>query len=225
LITFHGTVWLDHLILEAAENVLGVFRRTLDRSDLLIVSVAYPQENKLMGDGLREAEAALLWVKSRLGAEHGIPVRRIFLAGHSQGGYIVTRLNTMHPTDGVVANAPGPLDVEFRCQLEERGEVGRTPLCDLMRSRFGTTAEAPQPYIERSLLSFTRDFTSDILFVQGLNDGAIQLRSWPMFQAEVDACETCADAEFLNLPGAGHDALFTSPQARIAFNNFLNARR
>ena len=49
-------------------------------------------------------------------------LEKIFIAGHSQGGYLVTRLNTMHPTDKVVANCPGPLDFQYRCALEEAGE-------------------------------------------------------------------------------------------------------
>jgi hypothetical protein len=225
LVTYHGTVWFDSLIVQASANVIGVFRRILDRNDLLIVSVAYPQENKIIGDGLREAEAALLWVKHRAARELDIPVRRIFLGGHSQGGYIVTRLNTMHATDGVVANAPGPLDLEFRCLLEEQGQIAAGRECTLMASELGLPSANPDPYIERSLLSFTRNSKSDILFVQGLNDGPIQTRSWPMFQTAVQECSDCATTQFLNIPGAGHDALFASPQARPVFNQFVSSRR
>jgi hypothetical protein len=225
LVTYHGTVWYDSLIVQASANVIGVFRRILDRNDLLIVSVAYPQENKLMGDGLREAEAALLWVKHRAAQELDIPVRRIFLGGHSQGGYIVTRLNTMHETNGVIANAPGPLDLEFRCLLEERGQITASRECTLMASEFGLTSASPGPYIERSLLSFAENFQSDILFVQGLNDGPIQMRSWPMFQSAVQDCSNCATTQFMNIPGAGHDALFSSLQARPVFNWFITSRR
>jgi len=59
-------------------------------------SVAYPQQNRETGDGVREAEAALLWVKHEASRALGVTVGRIFQAGHSQGGYVVTRLNTMH---------------------------------------------------------------------------------------------------------------------------------
>ena len=40
---------------------------------------------------LRSIEAAL-----------GVRIGRVFLGGHSQGGYLVTRLNTLHEVDGVV---------------------------------------------------------------------------------------------------------------------------
>jgi hypothetical protein len=225
LLTYHGTVWFDSLIVPASANVIGVFRRIMDRNDLLIVSVAYPQQDKFVGDGLREAEAALLWVKHRAAQELDIPIRRIFLGGHSQGAYIATRLNTMHQTDGVIANAPGPLDLEFRCLLEERGQIAASRECPLMVAEFGLPSENPSPYIERSLLTFAGDFKSDILFVQGLNDGPIQMRSWPMFQTAVQKCTNCAATQFLNIPGAGHDALFSNPQARPVFNQFINNRR
>ncbi|MBM3752129.1 MAG: hypothetical protein FJW21_13285 [Acidimicrobiia bacterium] len=80
----------------AAQLALDSFKRLLVRNDLLLVSVAYPQQNREMGDGVREAEAALLWVKHEASRALGVTVGRIFLAGHSQGGYVVTRLNTMH---------------------------------------------------------------------------------------------------------------------------------
>lgn len=121
LVLYHPTVWFDDRILGAAENTLDTFKRLLFRDDMLLVSVAYPQQNREIGEGLREAEAALLWVKNDASGALGLSLNRIFIAGHSQGAYVVTRLNTLQPTDGVIANAPGPLDFEYRCLLEERG--------------------------------------------------------------------------------------------------------
>jgi Arc/MetJ family transcription regulator len=97
LMVFHGTVQgqanQDVLILEAAETTRSAFRNVLDRQDVMIVSVAYPQANLLFGDNLVYAETALKWLKNRAEAELGVDVKRIFLGGHSQGGYLVTRLN------------------------------------------------------------------------------------------------------------------------------------
>jgi poly(3-hydroxybutyrate) depolymerase len=118
LIIYHGTVQSDNNILAAAENTLNQFKNILTRENVMFVSVAHPQLNILFGDNISQAEAALLWVKNKANQELGITVRKIFLAGHSQGGYLVTRLNTMHQTNGVIANAPGPLNLVFRCQLE-----------------------------------------------------------------------------------------------------------
>jgi len=222
LMVFHGTLRRDSLILQAAHNVLGRFRNILVRKDIMIVSVAYPEENLLFGDNIEHCEAALLWVKNSANQELGITVKKIFLAGHSQGGYLVTRLNTMHPTDGVIANAPGPLNLVFRCQLEENGQIDNEMECTVLFNEYGSISTNPDPYYERSLLNFTNGFKSDILFIQGMKDGPIQMYSWPLFKQQVQDCIDCRNTRFLELTGFGHTALFDSQDARREFNDFIN---
>jgi hypothetical protein len=106
---------------------------------MMIVSVAYPQEYVLLGDNIVKCEAALLWLKNKASQELGITVKKIFLGGHSQGGYMVTRLNTMHQTNGVIANAPGPLNLVYRCQLEENGQIQPSAVCTKLKKVYGTT--------------------------------------------------------------------------------------
>lgn len=223
LVVYHGTVTYDSLILQAAHNALDAFKSILDRRDMLIVSVAYPEEGLLFGDNIRHAEAALLWLKDQAGEALGITINKVFLAGHSQGGYLVTRLNTMHATNGVIANGPGPLNLVFRCQLEENGQIPRGIVCKLLHNEYGSTAENPDAYDARSLLHFTEGYKADILFVQGLNDSPIQMYSWPVFKQQIDECSDCAGVQFLDLAGFGHQALFQSPAAKAAFNQFINS--
>ena len=224
LIVYHGTVMFDNKILEAANTTLDNFKRILNRSDIMIVSVAYPEENLLMGDNILHSEAALLWVKHLAGEELGITVKKIFLAGHSQGGYLVTRLNTMHATNGVIANGPGPLNLVYRCQLEENGEIPTGITCTLLKNTYGTTSANASAYQERSLLNFTNGFKSDILFIQGLDDSPIQLYSWTAFKEDVLACIDCQNTQFVEIPGGAHASLFTSIVAKNEFNNFINSR-
>lgn len=224
LVVFHGTVQFDSNLLQAAITALDNFKAILDRKDMMIVSVAYPQENLLFGDGIQQAEAALLWVKHQASQELGIRVGKIFLAGHSQGGYMVTRLNTMHQTNGVISNAPGPLNLIYRCQLEESGQIPSGAVCNKLRNEYGSTVANPAAYHQRSLLNFVGNFKSDILFVQGLNDSPIQMYSWPTFREDVTACTNCRGRQFLEIPGGEHGALFTSPVARSDFNAFINSR-
>lgn len=224
-VAYHGTVWYDNLLPQAARNIAGVFRERINDKSMVIIGVAYPQEDKRIGDGLTEAAAALEWVMNRGSEEWSVLPGKLFLGGHSQGGYIVTRLNTMFRVDGVIANAPGPLDLEFRCLLEENDQIAPSRECDIMREDFGLPSENPQPYIDRSLLSFTSGYQSDILFVQGLNDGPIQMRSWPLLQQRLSTCTDCQQVIFLPIQGAGHDALFSSPQGQAALNTFINNRR
>jgi hypothetical protein len=80
----------------------------------------------------------------------------------------------MYQTNGVIANAPGPLNLVYRCQLEENGQVQSGAVCTKLKNVYGTTTSNPNAYFQRSLLNFTTGFKSDILFVQGLNDSPIQ---------------------------------------------------
>ena len=224
LIVFHGTVLYDSNLMTATNSTLDYFKGILDRKDMMIVSVAHPQENILLGDNIIQAEAALLWIKNKASQELGIAVKKIFLGGHSQGGYIVTRLNTMHATNGVIANAPGPLNLVYRCQLEENGQVASGATCTKLRNVYGTTSANPTAYFQRSLLNFTNGFKSDILFVQGMNDSPIQMYSWPAFKQDVMSCTNCQNSQFVEIAGGEHPALFESPVAKTAFNNFINAR-
>ena len=223
LLVFHGTVLYDFNLMTAANTTLDKFKGILDTNDMMIVSVAYPQENVLFGDSIIECEAALLWLKNNASQELGITVNKIFLAGHSQGGYMVTRLNTIHQTNGVIANAPGPLNLVYRCQLEENGQIQSSTFCANLRNVYGTTSNNPGAYFQRSLLNFTNDFKSDILFVQGLDDSPIQMYSWPTFKKEVTSCSTCQNREFVEITGGGHVSLFESITAKTEFNNFLNS--
>jgi len=223
LLVFHGTVLYDLNLMTAANTTLDKFKAILDTNDMMIVSVAYPQENVLFGDSIIECEAALLWLKNNASQELGIAVNKIFLAGHSQGGYMVTRLNTMHQTNGVIANAPGPLNLVYRCQLEENGQIQPSTFCNNLRNVYGTTSNNPNEYFQRSLLNYTNDFKSDILFVQGLDDSSIQMYLWPTFKEDVISCSTCQNRQFVEIPGGGHVSLFESLAAKTEFNNFLNS--
>ena len=223
LLVFHGTVLYDFNLMNAANTTLDKFKSILERNDMMIVSVAYPQENVLFGDSIIQCEAALLWLKNNASQELGITVNKIFLGGHSQGGYMVTRLNTIHQTNGVIANAPGPLNLVYRCQLEENGQVQSSAVCTNLKNVYGTTYKNPNAYFQRSLLNFTNDFKSDILFVQGLEDSPIQMYLWPTFKHDVISCSTCQNRHFVEVPGGGHVSLFESLNAKTEFNNFINS--
>jgi hypothetical protein len=224
LMVFHGSVAYDTNLLKAANTTLDQFKNILDRKDMMIISVIYPQENVLLGDNIVVGEAALLWLKNKASQELGIQVKKIFLAGHSQGGYMVTKLNTMHATNGVIANAPGPLNLVYRCGLEEAGTLQEGTYCTRLRNTYGTTASNPTAYFDRSLLNFTKGFKSDIIFFQGMNDSPVHMYSWPVFKQEVQNCSTCQQVQVVEIPGGEHPALFEMPIAKAPFNTFINSR-
>ncbi len=223
LLVFHGTLLYDSNLMTAANTTLDKFKDILDRNDMMIVSVAYPQENVLLGDNIVQGEAALLWLKNEASQELGLTVKKIFLGGHSQGGYMVTRLNTMHQTNGVIANAPGPLNLIFRCELEENGQIQSSAECTKLKNTYGTTSNNPNAYFQRSLLNFTNGFKSDILFIQGLSDSPIQMYSWPKFKQDVLNCTSCQNRQFVEISGGYHGSLFKNITAKTEFNNFINS--
>lgn len=221
IIAYHGTVFLDSKILGAAQRILTELKRITLRSDIMFVSVAYPEENLLMGDNLKEAEAALLWVKKEAARELNVSIGKIYLVGHSQGGYLVTRLNTLYETDGVVANGPGPIDLTFRCNLEAAGQAPPTPTCTLLNETYGSPAVGEKDYFSRSLLNFVSGYRANIVFVQGMKDTAIQLNRWPAFKNLVQACGDCKNTDFVEIPEHGHEALFESTVAQKVYNNVI----
>jgi len=223
LLVFHGTVLYDNNIISAANMTLDKFKSILERDDIMIVSVAYAQENLLLGDSIIQCEATLLWLKNNASLELGITINKIFVGGHSQGGYMATRLNTMHQTNGVIANAPGPLNLVYRCNLEENGQVQSSAVCANLNNIYGTTSNNPDAYFQRSLLNFTNGFKSDILFIQGLNDSPIQMYSWPAFKQDVLSCSTCQNRQFVEISGGEHGSLFESLTAKREFNDFINS--
>ena len=221
LVVYHGTVWSDSQIHSAATMTLEKFSDSLQREDVMIVSVVYPEENLKMGDNIVYAEAGLLWVQQLAAEELGIEVKRVFLGGHSQGGYIVTRLNTMHTTDGVIANCPGPLDMRYRCQLEEDGLMQTSNQCQILLEEYGTTTENPAPYDAISLLNFTEGYKAPYLVFQGMDDADIQLHSWPIFTEALGNCTDCSSIQTVEVPNVGHPGLFESPTAAEVFNAFV----
>lgn len=220
MMTFHGTVETDDKIVSAAQKTLDETKKLISRKNVLYISVAYPEENLLMGDNLKYAEAALLWVKQKAHSALRIKTERIFLLGHSQGGYLVTRLNTLHPTDGVIANAPGPLNFKLRCELEESGQIPASGNCQRMKAKYGSTKDNPNAYLERSLISHLTGLKSRILFTQGMSDSKLQLTSWPILKEKVKACGNCAEAQFIELDGK-HGALFVNPKGGEILNGFI----
>ena len=223
LLVYHGTASKDSLIVDSALTILEKTRNILNRNNLMIVSVAYPEEGLLLGDNIKQSEAALLWAKNKASAELGIKINKIYLFGHSQGGYLVTRLNTMHKTDGVIANAPGPIDLSYRCQFDEKSKKAKQEfVCTLLREEYGSVFTNPIAYRDRSLISFANDYKAKILFIQGLEDSDIQMKLWPEFKAELNKCTNCAKYEFFELPDFGHGAVFDSKEAIARFNEFLN---
>ena len=143
VVVFHGTVGSGS-IADAAQTALDTFLNTttLNVRDKIIFAAAYPQDHIsssdqynlpgvgtetstfLMGDNLAYTRAAVGWVKDSLngyiaGQGGSKTIGDVYLFGHSQGGKLVAKMNTLETgIAGVVANAPGPIQLDQTCSAD-----------------------------------------------------------------------------------------------------------
>ena len=146
VVAFHGTLEENPNgpdIIDAALTTLQSLTNqdTVNLRDKIIFSVAYPQDHIsntrqfnlggvgteestfLMGDNLPWARAAVKWVKNDLNAYIAAQggsqtINDVYLFGHSQGGKLVSKINTLDTgIAGVVANAPGPIQFDQTCSI------------------------------------------------------------------------------------------------------------
>lgn len=146
VVVFHGTQSDGANGDTIAQAAFAMLDRFVDQTvtnlnirDKIVFAVAYPQDNIsnarnlnisgtgtetstfLMGDNLPFARAAVGWAKNNLStyiANQGgnKTVGDVYLFGHSQGGKLVTKINTLDTgIAGVIANAPGPIEFEQTC--------------------------------------------------------------------------------------------------------------
>ena len=166
VVVFHGTLLEggNSTIGQAASDMLDRFVNTnttnLNIRDKIIFSVAYPQDHIpqnrqfnltgvgteqadfLMGDNLPYARAAVGWVKNSLNAYIAAQggsktIKDVYLFGHSQGGKLVSKINTLETgIAGVIANAPGPIQFDQTCTAVPGGTS-----CSKVSAIYGTPEE------------------------------------------------------------------------------------
>jgi len=145
IVVFHGTVSGGTTLAQASEYMLDVFTdintTNLNLKDKIVFAAAYPQDHIpqsqqynltgvgteqadfLMGDNLPYARAAVEWIKndfnSILSLNGTKEVADVYLFGHSQGGKLVSKINTIDTgIAGVVANSPGPIQFDQTCSAD-----------------------------------------------------------------------------------------------------------
>jgi esterase/lipase len=226
LLVLHGTTWDNQKSLIAAKKIFIDTKKIIDNNinpDIFIISVAYPQEDMLVGDSIDYIENVYLWTIEKAEEELNLEIEDVYLFGHSLGGYYVTILNTMYETAGVIANAPGPLDLEKRCLIIEGNKQNEDEIaCNSILDRYGSVEDNPQAYINRSLINYTSNHKSKILFIQGMNDKKIQLLSHEKFKTKFIIDNSMNKNSFIEIESFGHDAIFKSSSAIKELNQFLS---
>lgn len=195
LVVFHGTVTEggSTTIGESAISSLDYFLNSsgLNCRDLIIFSAAYPQDHIsnarnlsisgvgtetstfLMGDNIVYTRATVGWVKSGglnsyIAAQGSSKtIGDVYLFGHSQGGKLVTKMNTIEDgIAGVVANAPGPIQFDQTCAATP----GNTSCSKVAAIHGASTGDGSEPYKSIGLETYTYQHKAPILFTQATGD-------------------------------------------------------
>ena len=252
VVVFHGTLSdgaVGSSIADAAETSLNYFldQSGLNIRDKIIFSAAYPQDNVsqarnynisgtgteqadfLMGDNLPYARAAVGWVKNSLNgymSSNGITktIGNVYLFGHSQGGKLVTKMNTLETgITGVIANAPGPIQFDQTC-----AGGGSTSLsCTKIAAIHGASAgDGSAPYEAIGLETYTSTHNAPLLFTQALDDtsGGGNQATWLQdYINAVDAIPANANTTLTTVPTGGHAAFIANATLQGAIRTFIGS--
>lgn len=255
VVLYHGTITSAGVTpFDAASTFMSIALNKVDLKDKIIFSVAYPQDaipdyrqnpelatqqfpgfnvDSYIGDNIEYAEAALLWVKNTLPAyltANNIPktIDKVYTFGHSQGAYLVHRLNRLQTVDGVIANAPGPIDLLARCSGDQNTENFS---CNKINAGLGSTLTNPDEYNDRSLKNFLSGTLSPTLFTQALDDttgdeyGSPQVANMQnIVQAGLSTCTDCASMTFNYYGSGGHDAFAINYAVQNDIRDFVGAQ-
>lgn len=225
ILLFHWTVIDDTNIYDATNIILQKLKKILNRDDFMIISVSHPQEKWLLWDNLKYAKTALLWTKNNASEELWVNINKIFMIWHSQWWYLASILNTMYEIDWVIVNAPWPINIKYRCELEEKWKMENWKVCTDLYNEFGNTKNNPNEYIKRSLISSIKQkFKSDILLIQWLKDKKIQLNMWPYLKKRIIDVNNKNRYKFLEIDNAEHWALFETKIWIKWLNDFLESK-
>lgn len=250
VVCYHGT--LDDsdttTILNAANTVMDVMIDNVNIKDKIIFSVAYPQDNIsaarninmvtpqqlstfYFGDNIVYARAALLWAKNNLNSgltSLGLSqqINRVFMFGHSQGGSVVHKLNTLETTDGVIANSPGPIRLDETCSVA----TGNLTCNKLSNAGFDptTTPLSSNTYYQRSVANFVTGHKAKITYFQALDDptGGPGLDGQIVWMSELmtDMENNNQDYEYIKVPTGGHASFASNLQLQGIFRNIVGSR-
>jgi len=250
IVVYHGTISEagTQTIAEAAQQSLEVFidENELNIRDKIIFSVAYPQDHIsntrqynlpgvgteeptfLFGDNLPYARAALKWVQNSLDtfmSSNGISktIGNVYIFGHSQGGSLVCKLNTLETgITGVIANAPGPIQFDQTCNVQP----GSTSCTKIAAIHGPSAGDGSEPYQSIGIESYTSTHNAQMLFTQALDDtagGGSQATWLQAYINAIDAIPANANTSYVTVPTGGHAAFVTDDTLQAAIRNFVNS--
>jgi len=262
LVLYHGTIDSQNTTPFQAANTfmrIVIDPNKINVRDKIIFSVAYPQDaipawlsnpslsaqqfgitnlsGFYLGDNLPYARSALQWVQSGLNtyfSDNSIDrtVGNVYTFGHSQGGLLVHRLNTLSGVStvtGVIANAPGPIDLLSRCANSEANGDDNIS-CRKLKTGYGSTINTPNVYDNVSLKNYLSGTKAPMLFTQALDDTTGDASGTPqvanmqnIVQPGLSTCGTCNTSTFNYYAYGGHDAFNVNPTLQSDIRSFLGS--
>ena len=253
VVVFHGTVSPEGpngpSIADASVTALNHFLDPsgLNVRDKIIFSAAYPQDHIsqarnlnisgtgteqadfLMGDNLPYARAAVGWVKNSLNSymsSNGISktIGNVYLFGHSQGGKLVAKMNTLETgIAGVIANAPGPIQFDQTCASGGSSTISCTKIAAIHGA---STGNGDEPYQSIGLETYTSTHNAPILFTQATGDQTGGGNQYTWLQDYVNALEAIsanAEATLTTVSGSNHAAFTSDSTLQSAIRTFVGS--
>ena len=147
----------------------------------------------------------------------------VHLFGHSQGGKLVSKINTLTTgITGVVANAPGPIQFDQTCAADP----SNTSCSKVATIHGASSGDGSEPYQSIGLETYTSTHNAPIRFTQALDDptGNTNQATWLQdYVTAVQAISANAAATVTTVLTGGHAAYESNTVLQNSIFNFINA--
>ncbi len=227
VVLLHGTTNDDAASETAALKMPEMIRAMPRLSDACIVSLAYRETGMAIGDDVLEPLDVFSALEKNPSLQ-GLDRKKLQIIGHSRGGYVALMINAAVPNDGIVVNAPGPLDIAHSCEiLLESGNPGAAQMrafcAGTMAERYGTLAQNRGAYEALSVANRACFSKSPVLFLQGGRDKRIQIEELAELEALFESGRCPIDYEILRVENAGHSDIFEWEEVWSRILSFLDS--
>jgi len=147
--------------------------------------------------------------------------------GHSQGGSLVHKLNTLEQTNGAVAHAPGPIRLDLTCSAVE-AVSGTNTTCNKLFTAYGTANSTPltsNQYYQRSMQPYVTGHQAPITYLQALDDSTGNIpgnpnSGQPYYMTQLNAAMT-ANAQPYTYISLNHNGSAADNHAAFITNNIF----
>ncbi|RMF55492.1 hypothetical protein D6745_01815 [Candidatus Woesearchaeota archaeon] len=196
----------------SAKRISDLVKDKFNRLGYLSLVVVYKQETGLGDKDLKDFLCAVRWAKHNAG-EYGLKLDKIYLLGHSRGGYIVSFANTIEKTNGVIANS-FVTDLRRLYEMTENKEIGlydpelqkrAENIINLtIRSYSGTPDEVPKIWEQKSIIPNINKMKSRYMFTLGNDELKYAHEIMGGLEKAFESCNDCVEWEYVKINNMKH---------------------